>query len=85
MFSLDQKIKALQREKDTINRDADDRVRLGLKKDALESSKEKLEEMHVSFLSLNVLCIMCMLVTPFPSHICWMHIQGGRYLDVIAS
>uniref|UniRef100_K3YPB6 DNA repair protein RAD50 n=1 Tax=Setaria italica TaxID=4555 RepID=K3YPB6_SETIT len=55
IFSLDQKIKALQREKDSINRDADDRVKLGLKKDALESSKEKLKEMHVSFLSLNVL------------------------------
>jgi tmRNA-binding protein len=53
MFSLDQKIKALQREKDSINRDADDRVKLGLKKDALESSKEKLKEMHVSFLSLS--------------------------------
>ncbi|RCV06469.1 hypothetical protein SETIT_1G165000v2 [Setaria italica] len=45
IFSLDQKIKALQREKDSINRDADDRVKLGLKKDALESSKEKLKEM----------------------------------------
>uniref|UniRef100_A0A0A9DSK8 RAD50 n=1 Tax=Arundo donax TaxID=35708 RepID=A0A0A9DSK8_ARUDO len=44
IFGLDQKIKALQREKDSINRDADDRVKLGLKKDALESSKEKLKE-----------------------------------------
>ncbi|XP_062223293.1 DNA repair protein RAD50 [Phragmites australis] len=44
IFCLDQKIKALQREKDSINRDADDRVKLGLKKDALEISKEKLKE-----------------------------------------
>uniref|UniRef100_A0A0A9AU83 DNA repair protein RAD50 n=1 Tax=Arundo donax TaxID=35708 RepID=A0A0A9AU83_ARUDO len=44
IFRLDQKIKALQREKDNINRDADDRVKLGLKKDALGSSKEKLKE-----------------------------------------
>jgi DNA repair protein RAD50 len=65
MFSLDQKIKVLQREKDTINRNADERVKLGLKKDALESSKDKLNEMHVSFLSLFVLCIInfiCMLL-----------------------
>lgn len=69
MFSLDQKIKVLQREKDTINRNADERVKMGLKKDALESSKDKLNEMHVSFLSLIVLCIikfMCMLLL-FPS------------------
>ncbi|CAL5058159.1 unnamed protein product [Urochloa decumbens] len=45
IFSLDQKIKALQREKDNINRDADDRVKLGLKKDAWESSNEKLSQM----------------------------------------
>nr|CAB3446633.1 unnamed protein product [Digitaria exilis] len=51
IFSLDQKIKALQREKDSINRDADDRVKLGLKKDALESCNVKLKDMHVSFLS----------------------------------
>lgn len=56
MFSLDQKIKVLQREKDTINRNADERVKLGFLKDALESSKKKLNERHVSFLSLNVLC-----------------------------
>ncbi|KAF8686169.1 hypothetical protein HU200_043642 [Digitaria exilis] len=45
IFSLDQKIKALQREKDSINRDADDRVKLGLKKDALESCNVKLKDM----------------------------------------
>ncbi|RLM77880.1 DNA repair protein RAD50 [Panicum miliaceum] len=45
IFSLEHKIKTLQREKDNINRDADDRVKLGLKKDALETSKEKLNEM----------------------------------------
>ncbi|KAL6634294.1 hypothetical protein ACP70R_026965 [Stipagrostis hirtigluma subsp. patula] len=44
IFSLDQKIKALQRDKDNINRDAEDRVKLGLKKDALESSKQKLKD-----------------------------------------
>jgi DNA repair protein RAD50 len=42
---LEHKIKTLQREKDNINRDADDRVKLGLKKDALETIKEKLNEM----------------------------------------
>jgi len=42
---LEHKIKTLQREKDNINRDADDRVKLGLKKDALESSKQKLNDL----------------------------------------
>ncbi|KAL6899887.1 hypothetical protein ACP4OV_006545 [Aristida adscensionis] len=46
IFTLEQKIKALQREKDNINRYADDRVKLGLKKDALESSKQKLNEIY---------------------------------------
>lgn len=45
IFSLEHKIKTLQREKDNINRDADDRVKLGLKKDALESSKQKLNDL----------------------------------------
>ncbi|PUZ75604.1 hypothetical protein GQ55_1G193800 [Panicum hallii var. hallii] len=45
IFSLEHKIKTFQREKDNINRDADDRVKLGLKKDALETIKEKLNEM----------------------------------------
>jgi len=57
MFSLEQKIKLLQREKDTINRNADERVRLVLKKDALGSSNDKLNEMHVLFLSL-IVCIV---------------------------
>ncbi|KAK3154145.1 hypothetical protein QOZ80_2BG0186760 [Eleusine coracana subsp. coracana] len=44
IYGLDQKLKILQREKDIINRDADDRVKLGLKKDALESSRQKRNE-----------------------------------------
>lgn len=44
VYSLEQKIKVLLREKDIINRNADERVKLGLKKDALESSKDKLNE-----------------------------------------
>jgi hypothetical protein len=49
IYGLDQKLKTLQREKDNLNRDADDRVKLRLKKDALESRGQKLKEMHVPF------------------------------------
>ncbi|GJM85049.1 hypothetical protein PR202_ga01464 [Eleusine coracana subsp. coracana] len=52
IYGLDQKLKILQREKDIINRDSDDRVKLGLKKDALESSRQKRNEMYISFVHL---------------------------------
>lgn len=45
IFSLDQKIKALQREKDNITSDADGRVKLDLKKDELEKNKNKLKKL----------------------------------------
>lgn len=48
IFSLDQKIKTLQWEKDSIISDSNDRVLLDVKKDELEESKKKLKKMHVS-------------------------------------
>uniref|UniRef100_A0A0D3F5E2 DNA repair protein RAD50 n=1 Tax=Oryza barthii TaxID=65489 RepID=A0A0D3F5E2_9ORYZ len=46
IFSLDQKIKTLQWEKDSIISDSNDRVLLDVKKDELEESKKKLKKMH---------------------------------------
>jgi DNA repair protein RAD50 len=43
---LDHKIKALYREKDNITNDADDRVKLELKKDELEKCKKKRKKMY---------------------------------------
>ncbi|XP_052142272.1 DNA repair protein RAD50 isoform X1 [Oryza glaberrima] len=44
IFSLDQKIKTLQWEKDSIISDSNDRVLLDVKKDELEESKKKLKK-----------------------------------------
>ncbi|XP_006647285.1 DNA repair protein RAD50 isoform X1 [Oryza brachyantha] len=44
IFSLDEKIKALQREKDNIMSDSNDRVLLDLKKDELEQCKKKIKK-----------------------------------------
>lgn len=44
IYGLNEKIKTLQREKDNITKYVDDRVLLGLKKDTLENSKAKLNE-----------------------------------------
>uniref|UniRef100_A0A0E0G6V6 DNA repair protein RAD50 n=1 Tax=Oryza nivara TaxID=4536 RepID=A0A0E0G6V6_ORYNI len=46
IFSLDQKIKTLQWEKDSIISDSNDRVLLDVKKDELEESTKKLKKMH---------------------------------------
>lgn len=46
IYTLDHKIKALHREKDNIATDADDRVKLELKKDELEKCKKKLKKMY---------------------------------------
>ncbi|RRT85870.1 hypothetical protein B296_00001172 [Ensete ventricosum] len=42
MFSLDQKIKALYREKDILASDSEDRVKLDMKKEEMEEYKEKI-------------------------------------------
>ncbi|KAJ3675731.1 hypothetical protein LUZ60_004773 [Juncus effusus] len=44
IFSLEQKIKALHREKDVLASDSEDRVKLGMKKDEMESCKKKLKK-----------------------------------------
>nr|ABV90879.1 DNA repair protein Rad50 [Triticum monococcum] len=46
IYTLDHKIKALHREKDNIATDADDRVKLELKKDELEKCKKKLKKIY---------------------------------------
>jgi hypothetical protein len=46
IYTLDHKIKALHREKDNITNDADDRVKLELKKDELEKCKKKRKKMY---------------------------------------
>lgn len=46
MYTLDHKIKSLHREKDNITSDADDRVKLEMKKDELEKCKKKLKKMY---------------------------------------
>ncbi|WVZ75334.1 hypothetical protein U9M48_023400 [Paspalum notatum var. saurae] len=43
IYSLNQKIKALQREKDSITRGAGERVKLGLKKDEVNEHKDKIK------------------------------------------
>lgn len=47
IFSLDQKIKALYREKDVMTSDSEDRVKLDLKKEELEGYKRKHKKMQV--------------------------------------
>lgn len=46
IYTLDHKIKALYREKDNITNDADDRVKLELKKDELEKCKKKRKKIY---------------------------------------
>ncbi|OAY65538.1 DNA repair protein RAD50 [Ananas comosus] len=46
IFSIEQKIRALYREKDVLASDSEDRVKLDLKKEELESCKRKLKKMH---------------------------------------
>ncbi|KAM0915486.1 hypothetical protein ACQ4PT_010817 [Festuca glaucescens] len=46
IYTLDHKIKALHREKDNITNDADDRVKLELKKDELEKCKKKRKKIY---------------------------------------
>ncbi|KAF7009425.1 hypothetical protein CFC21_023963 [Triticum aestivum] len=46
IYALDHKIKTLHREKDNITTDADDRVKLELKKDELEKCKKKLKKIY---------------------------------------
>ncbi|XP_074570260.1 DNA repair protein RAD50 [Curcuma longa] len=45
IFSLDQKIKSLYREKDILASDSEDRVKLDMKKEELESCKRKLKKL----------------------------------------
>lgn len=53
IFSLEQKIKALYREKDVMASDSEDRVKLDLKKEEFESCKRKQKKMQVLFLDIN--------------------------------
>lgn len=47
VYDLDQKIKALNREKDIIAADSEDRVKLSLRKGELENLKKKHKKMQV--------------------------------------
>ncbi|URE31784.1 Rad50 zinc hook motif [Musa troglodytarum] len=49
MFSLDQKIKALYREKDILASDSEDRVKLDMKKEEFESCKRKQKKLQVLY------------------------------------
>lgn len=58
IFSLEQKIKALHREKDNLATDSADRVKLGMKKDELDAHKKKLKKMYVYIGFLHA-CLIC--------------------------
>lgn len=47
MFSLEQKIKALNYEKDTMASDTEDRGKLNYKKEELENCRRKMKKMQV--------------------------------------
>lgn len=55
IFSLEQKIRALYREKDVMASDSEDRVKLDLKKEELENYKKKQKKMYdlQTFLNFN--------------------------------
>lgn len=50
LYSIEQKIKAVSREKDIMAADSEDRVKLSLKKAELENHKKKHKKMLVRFL-----------------------------------
>ncbi|KAG5560731.1 hypothetical protein RHGRI_003911 [Rhododendron griersonianum] len=52
LFTVEQKIKALSREKDILDADSEDRVLLSFKKSEVETSKKKHRKMQVKSLSL---------------------------------
>ncbi|KAG0456079.1 hypothetical protein HPP92_023867 [Vanilla planifolia] len=52
IFSLEQKIKALYREKDVLASDSEDRVKLDLKREELENCKKKQKKMQVPQISV---------------------------------
>jgi len=47
VYTIEQKIKSLNREKDILAADSEDRVKLSLKKSELESLKKKFKKMSV--------------------------------------
>lgn len=51
LFTVEQKIKALSREKDIMDADSEDRVLLSFKKSEVETSKKKHRKMQVKSLS----------------------------------
>lgn len=53
LFTVEQKIKALSREKDIMDADSEDRVLLSFKKSEVETSKKKHKKMQVKSLSLS--------------------------------
>lgn len=54
IYSLDQQIKALHREKDVLASDSEDRVKLELKKEELENHKKKHKKMLVQYILLQL-------------------------------
>lgn len=70
MFSLDQKIKALYREKDILASDSEDRVKLDMKKEEFESCKRKQKKLQVLYsffceFSNKFIFIICFFVIQF--------------------
>lgn len=57
IYNLEQKIKTLNREKDIIAADSEDRVKLSLRKGELENLKKKHKKMQVATFDL-VLCFL---------------------------
>ena len=54
IYAIEQKIKALNREKDIMAADSEDRVKLSLKKAELENLKNKHKKMQVKSLSSSL-------------------------------
>lgn len=53
LYSVDQKIKGVNREKDIMASDSEDRVKLSLKKTELENQKKKYKKMLINFLFIS--------------------------------
>lgn len=53
LYSVDQKIKGVNREKDIMASDSEDRVKLSLKKTELVNQKKKYKKMLINFLFIS--------------------------------
>lgn len=78
LFTVEQKIKALSREKDIMDADSEDRVLLSFKKSEVEISKKKHRKMQVKSLSLPqwllFLVWLCISVCSHSISIWYMHV-----------